>query len=59
LPLLEASRGAVGLAEDLVAGGVFPQEARPDALHLAMAAENGIDLLLTWNCRHLANGDVT
>ena len=26
-----------------------------DALHLAIACVNGMDYLLTWNCRHLAN----
>jgi hypothetical protein len=25
---------------------------------VAVTAENGIGLLLTWNCRHLANGDI-
>ena len=26
-----------------------------DALHIAIAATNGVHFLLTWNCRHLAN----
>lgn len=26
-----------------------------DALHIAIAAAHGIDYLLTWNCRHIAN----
>lgn len=25
------------------------------ALHVAMAAVHGLDYLLTWNCRHIAN----
>ena len=30
-------------------------KAADDALHIAVAAMNGIPYLLTWNCRHLAN----
>jgi len=26
-----------------------------DALHLALATVHEVDILLTWNCRHLAN----
>jgi hypothetical protein len=26
-----------------------------DALHIAIAAVHGLDYLLTWNCRHIAN----
>lgn len=33
----------------------MPAKAQNDALHLAIAAVNGMDYLLTWNCRHLAN----
>jgi len=58
IPLLVASQDAVGLAGRLVGAGVFPVDAGADALHVAMAADNGIEILLTWNCRHLANGDV-
>ncbi|MDF9408168.1 MAG: hypothetical protein A4E52_01002 [Pelotomaculum sp. PtaB.Bin013] len=29
-----------------------------DALHLAYAVVYEIDYLLTWNCKHLAHGDV-
>ena len=29
-----------------------------DALHIAIAAVNGIDYLLTWNCKHLANASL-
>jgi len=29
-----------------------------DAVHVAMAATAGMDYLLTWNCRHLANASL-
>jgi predicted nucleic acid-binding protein len=43
------------LAADLVAKVRLPSRARTDALHVAIAATNGVDYLLTWNCRHLTN----
>ncbi len=43
------------LAAILIAQRGLPEKAKVDALHLAICATNGIDYLLTWNCRHLAN----
>ena len=34
---------------------VVPAKARADAAHIAIAAVHGMDYLLTWNCRHIAN----
>jgi hypothetical protein len=34
---------------------LMPQNAAGDALHLALVSYHGIEVLLTWNCRHLAN----
>ena len=36
----------------------MPQRAGTDAMHLAIATVYELDLLLTWNCRHLANANV-
>jgi hypothetical protein len=33
----------------------LPPKAATDALHIAVAAVNGVEYLLTWNCRHIAN----
>jgi hypothetical protein len=35
--------------------GAIPRKAAVDAYHLAIAAVNGMDYLLTWNWAHLAN----
>jgi hypothetical protein len=43
------------LAEKLIGGGRLPEKALTDARHVAVAATNSIPLLLTWNCKHLAN----
>lgn len=32
--------------------------AQVDALHIAAATFHGIDYLLTWNCKHIANAHV-
>lgn len=55
LPLLQLSEPARTLAKALVADLAIPASAAVDALHIALAADNGIDYLLTWNCRHIAN----
>ena len=56
--ILAMSDEAVSIAERLVSSGPIPREAATDALHIASAAFNGIDYLLTWNCKHLANASL-
>ncbi len=36
---------------------VMPQNAGGDALHLALASYHKCDILLTWNCKHIANAN--
>lgn len=55
LPLLRIDQISKGLAAALLQAAALPGVAADDALHLAIAACNGMDYLLTWNCRHLAN----
>ena|SRR5438045_3783698 len=55
LPLLQSPPSAASLAVALVGGGPIPAKASRDALHVAIAAVNAMDYLLTWNCTHLAN----
>ena len=54
-PLLNLTDEVVALAADLIAKGGLPQKARIDALHVAIATIHGMDYLLTWNCKHIAN----
>jgi predicted nucleic acid-binding protein len=54
-PLLELTEEALYLAGDLVKKGPIPESAGEDALHIALATVHGMDYLLTWNCRHIAN----
>jgi predicted nucleic acid-binding protein len=55
IPLIETSEAALNLARQFVAAAAIPQKAADDALHLAIATTNGVEYLVTWNCRHLAN----
>jgi len=55
IPLLHVNDDALALARTLVADSAVPAKAVGDALHIALAAVHGIDYLLTWNMKHLAN----
>ena len=55
IPLLEISPDVDFIANQLITIGPLPKKAETDAAHIAIAATNGIDYLLTWNCRHIAN----
>lgn len=57
LPLLETTAATVDLAESLIRAHALPRRAAVDALHLAIASVCEMDILLTWNCRHLANAE--
>jgi hypothetical protein len=52
---LDVTAPATMLARMLVDGIPLPTKARADAIHIAVAAVNGMDFLLTWNCAHIAN----
>lgn len=58
IPSLEITAPAQALAQSLLSSGLLPAKAAADALHVAIAAANGMDYLLTWNIRHLANAGI-
>lgn len=43
------------LAQKLIDDFAVPAKEGMDALHIATAAYHGMDVLLTWNCKHMAN----
>ena len=53
--LLDATPDAENLARTLVEVGAVPRQAADDAVHIAVAVTNGVDFLVTWNFRHIAN----
>jgi len=55
LELLEQGSEVAALADALLRRVPLPTKALADAFHIATAAVHGADLLVTWNCRHIAN----
>jgi hypothetical protein len=58
MPLLEINESAKRLATALVKVAALPEKATEDALHIALATAHGMDYLLTWNCKHIANAEI-
>ncbi|MCP4398947.1 MAG: type II toxin-antitoxin system VapC family toxin [bacterium] len=57
-PALELREDVVELAGHFVHNRILPAKAGDDALHIAIATIYGLDYLLTWNCKHIANAEI-
>ena len=56
IPLLDIEHPDVQpLAERLIQTHLLPEKA--DARHVAVSTVFGVDYLLTWNCKHIANAE--
>lgn len=55
--LLPITEEVEEIAEIYIAKLVMPKDPQGDALHLALASFHRVDVLLTWNCVHLANAN--
>ncbi|MFQ5791461.1 MAG: type II toxin-antitoxin system VapC family toxin [Acidobacteriota bacterium] len=58
LPILDWNaeiKALVGIYDNRLA---LPRRARADVLHIAFAVGYHMDYLLTWNCAHIANGEL-
>lgn len=55
VPLLELSSSANRLGREILKSGLLPVSADGDAAHIALATVHRMEVLLTWNCRHIAN----
>lgn len=53
--MLDIDDEARTLAEKIIAGRGIPEEYPEDALHIAVAVVNGVEVILTWNFAHLNN----
>jgi len=54
IEVLKLDRASIELSKVLIQdGGILD-----DALHVAIAAVQGIDFLLTWNCRYIDNAEM-
>jgi predicted nucleic acid-binding protein len=54
-PMLDIDNEARSLAEKIIAKKGIPAEYPEDALHISIAAVNGIEVIITWNFAHLNN----
>lgn len=57
-PLLDIDDEVERVYEVLIDRLEIPRKALRDAVHLAVASVHAIDYLVTWNCAHIANGEV-
>lgn len=55
LPVLHISDETIDLATEIMRATRLPKKANADALHIALASTHGMDYLVSWNCRHIAN----
>src|SRR5436190_11784528 len=55
LAVLNVTEAARSLSREFLRSAGLPIKAELDALHIAIAALNGMNYLLTWNCTHIAN----
>ena len=55
VPLLELNAAANDLGREVLRSGLLPASADGDAAHIALATVHEMGILLTWNCRHIAN----
>ena len=58
IPLLDLTEAVNDVAKAIMESGLLPQEATRDAVHIAVSSVHNIDILLTWNCRHIANAAI-
>jgi hypothetical protein len=47
------------VTERFIESGALPKKATNDAAHVAIAAVSGMQYLLTWNCKHIANAQIS
>ncbi|WP_295426995.1 type II toxin-antitoxin system VapC family toxin [uncultured Thiodictyon sp.] len=57
IPSIIVTSEAQSLADALMAARAVPDNSIRDALHIAIAATQGIEYLLTWNFRHINNAE--
>jgi hypothetical protein len=58
LALLDLTEAVNDVAKAIMESGLLPKRATRDAVHIAVSSVHGIDILLTWNCRHIANAAI-
>jgi predicted nucleic acid-binding protein len=58
VPVLDINDAVKVLAAAIAKAAALPKKAAEDALHIALATVHGMDYLVTWNCKHIANAEI-
>jgi hypothetical protein len=58
IPVLRVNETAENFTLQILGLGLLPAAADRDAGHIALATVYEMDILLTWNCRHIANASI-
>ena len=58
IPILALTPECESIAHAILVAGLIPVKADRDALHIGTATFHGMDILLTWNIRHIANANI-
>ena len=58
IKLVDLTDEANALTKEILASGLLPADADRDAAHIALATVHEMDILLSWNCRHIANAAI-
>jgi hypothetical protein len=56
--VVRATDDVENLTQRILNSGLLPRHAGPDAAHIALATVYEMDILLSWNCRHIANAAI-
>jgi hypothetical protein len=58
IPVLLSTTDAESFTQRVLDSGLLPADADRDAAHIALATVHKMDILLSWNCRHIANAAI-
>lgn len=58
ISVLELTQAVQDLGAQFLKRSNLPSKASDDSIHIAVATIHGLDYLLTWNCKHIANAQI-
>jgi predicted nucleic acid-binding protein len=58
IPQVALNQAVRSLAAHFLSRSNLPPKASDDAVHIAAATVHGLNYLLTWNCKHIANAQI-
>jgi predicted nucleic acid-binding protein len=58
IPQVALNQAVRSLAAQFLSRSNLPPKASDDAVHMAAATVHGLNYLLTWNCKHIANAQI-